>query len=68
MIVSALLQPWYNLLHATLLHSGWWALHKMCAQVNRPVKVCILILRILSSATTKKLACHHLRPPYIMGW
>ena len=26
MIVSALLQPCYNLLHATLLHSGWWPL------------------------------------------
>ena len=27
MIVSALLQPCYNMLHATLLHSGWWPLH-----------------------------------------
>ena len=26
MIVAALLQPCYNLLHATLLHSGWWPL------------------------------------------
>ena len=28
MIVSTLLQPCYNLLHATLLHSGWWALDR----------------------------------------
>ena len=28
MIVSTLFQPCYNLLHATLLHSGWWALDR----------------------------------------
>ena len=41
MIVSALLQPCYNLLHAILLHSGWWPL--IIATNVSLTKICVAL-------------------------